>query len=305
MKPSLEHISKASNASFQIKQVQKKRFDAPYHYHPELELTLILSSEGKRFVGKQIQDFKAGDLVLIGSNVPHCWQNHRSDLLSEWQESDSNAQALVLHFSAQFLGSEFLNQAECQGIKALMERAQAGLSIVGATAAKTKEALLALPHHQGMERLLQFLQILHELSQGQEDLIPIDPQGSSYPLSTLDLERINKVYAYVIAHYTGEVHLDEVAHLANMTETAFCRYFKKVTQKTFVELVTEFRIKHACDLLRNSSKSMVEICFESGFGNLSHFNKQFKQWMGMPPLQYRKANKTWTKPSVLSQEKPS
>ena len=115
----------------------------------------------------------------------------------------------------------------------------------------------------------------------------------SYALSAVDLARINRVYAYVIANYTQEVHLDEVAHLANMTETAFCRYFKKVTKKTFVEMVTEFRIKHACELLRSSQLSMAEICFESGFGNLSHFNKQFKQYMNETPLQYRKLVREW------------
>jgi transcriptional regulator GlxA family with amidase domain len=112
-------------------------------------------------------------------------------------------------------------------------------------------------------------------------------------LSKTDLDRINRIYAYVIANYTQEVHLDEVAHLANMTETAFCRYFKKVTNKTFVSLVTEFRIKHACQLLRTSNKSMAEICFESGFGNISHFNKQFKHYMNETPLQYRKLVREW------------
>ena len=142
-------------------------------------------------------------------------------------------------------------------------------------------------------RLLAFLQILQSLTMGGADVQPIDTNEGGYTVSKIDLERINRIYAYIIAHYTQEVHLDEVAHLANMTETAFCRYFKKVTQKTFVEIVTEFRIKHACQMLRTTQKTMVEICFESGFGNLSHFNKQFKQWMKVPPLQYRKMTQEW------------
>lgn len=293
MKASLEHLSKSAEAlSFEIKEVKQARFDAPYHFHPELELTLIIAGEGKRFIGNQISDFGPGDLVLLGTNLPHCWQNHRKDWLSEDPEEDA-AQALVIHFSSDFLGEAFMNKRESVTIKSLLDRAKLGFSIQGNTQDKIAREMLLLRGLAPFPRLLQFLQILHTLSIQTADLHPIESSQSHYALSTVDLERINRVYAYVIANYTHEVHLDEVAHLANMTETAFCRYFKKVTQKTFVELVTEFRIKHACQLLRSTSKPMIEICFESGFGNLSHFNKQFKQWMKMPPLQYRKLTLEW------------
>lgn len=293
MKASLEHLARGGEAlSFEIKEVKQTRFDAPYHFHPELELTLIISGEGKRFIGNQISDFSPGDLVLLGPNLPHCWQNHRKDWLTEDLEEDA-AQALVVHFSADFLGEAFMNKKESAAIKSLLDRAKLGFAIQGSTQDKIARELLLLKGLSPFPRLLHFLQILHTLSTQTADLHPIESIESSYTLSTVDLERINRVYAYVIANYTHEVHLDEVAHLASMTETAFCRYFKKVTNKTFVELVTEFRIKHACQLLRSTSKPMIEICFESGFGNLSHFNKQFKQWMKMPPLQYRKLTLEW------------
>jgi AraC-like DNA-binding protein len=292
MKASLEHLQQDSSQSFSIKEVQKVRFDAPYHFHPELELTLIISGEGKRFVGNQIADFSPGDLVLLGSNLPHCWQNHRSDWLMK-EDNYLASQALVIQFNSDFLGEVFMNQSECQGIKSLFERAKKGFTIQGPTQDKIAREMLQLVNLAPFPRLLSFLQIIHTLSLATADLQMIESNESIYSLSKIDLERINRVYAYVIANYTQEVHLDEVAHLANMTETAFCRYFKKVTQKTFVELVTEFRVKHACQLLRTSTKSMVEICFESGFGNLSHFNKQFKEWMKVPPLQYRKLTKEW------------
>ena len=109
-----------------------------------------------------------------------------------------------------------------------------------------------------------------------------------YDLSIVDLERINKVYAYVIENYTQDIHLETANHLTNMTETAFCSYFKKITKKTFLDLVTEFRIKHACNLLNSADKQVAEVCFESSFGNISHFNKQFKVVTGYNPLNYRK-----------------
>lgn len=286
MKASLEHLSTGNNQTFQLKEISQSWFDAPYHFHPELELTLIVSGKGKRFVGNQVNDFVAGDLVLLGENVPHCWQNTRENLLAE--QDPNGSQALVIHFSKYFLGPEFLDKEEFTSIKRLMEQAKTGFQILGETQDRVVREMLVLKDLEPFQRMLSFLNILHVLSINQKDLRAIEEAEKVYDLSPVDLERINKIYAYVIANYTQEVHLDEVAHLANMTETAFCRYFKKTTQKTFVELVTEFRVKHACQLLRNSSKTMVEICFESGFGNLSHFNKQFKQWMKMPPLQYRK-----------------
>ncbi|RVU23349.1 AraC family transcriptional regulator [Sandaracinomonas limnophila] len=291
MKASLEHLPTDSNQTFFLKEIAQNRFDGLYHFHPELELTLIVSGEGKRFVGNQISDFGPGDLVLLGENVPHCWQNNRENLLEETSENAS--QAIVIQFPKEFLGGDFLHKQEFQGIKNLMERAKSGFSIIGITQDKIAREMLVLKDLPPFQRLISFLNILQNLSQATSDLHPIDPSTKGFDLSITDLERINKVYAYVIANYTQEVHLDEVAHLANMTETAFCRYFKKTTGKTFVELVIEFRIKHACQMLRKTSKTMVEICFESGFGNLSHFNKQFKEWMKVPPLQYRKMAKEW------------
>jgi len=292
MKASLERLSEDMQSPFMLKEVVQSRFDAPYHFHPEFELTLIIAGEGKRFVGNQITDFRSGDLVLLGSNLPHCWQNHRTDWLGQ-EEDPKAAQALVLHFNRDLLGEGFLDSASCQTVRHLLEKAKGGLSIQGPTQDRVARDLLMLKELAPFPRLIAFLQILHSLTLAGSDVQVIDSSEGNYTLSPVDLERINRVYAYVIANYTREVHLDEVAHLANMTETAFCRYFKKVTRKTFVEMVTEFRIKHACQMLRTSAKTMVEICFESGFGNLSHFNKQFKLNMNMPPLQYRKMTQEW------------
>ena len=112
MKAQREHLT----SGFQIKHVKQARFDAPYHFHPELELTLIIAGEGKRFIGNQITDFRPGDLVLLGENLPHCWQNHRKDWLLEDPDPEG-AQALVIHFRKDFLGEEFLSNEACIGLK--------------------------------------------------------------------------------------------------------------------------------------------------------------------------------------------
>ena len=132
MKASLEHLSENINQPIQLKEIVQARFDAPYHFHPELELTLIISGEGKRFIGNQISDFSPGDLVLLGSNLPHCWQNHRNDWLGSDETSDA-AQAIVIHFKRDFLGDKFLENDACQNIRQLFDRAKGGLTILGPT----------------------------------------------------------------------------------------------------------------------------------------------------------------------------
>jgi AraC-like DNA-binding protein len=280
MKASLEQLANTADGSFLFRQFNLPYFDAPYHFHPEFELTLILKSEGKRFVGNQVADFKEGDLVLLGANVPHCWKN-------DGIGNENSARSIVVQFKEDFLGGGFFKNAETQPIKALLDKAKSGILISGKTRDRVAREMIFLQTVPPFQKLLGLLDLLNTIATS-KDFEIIDNQPNKYDLSAVDLDRINKVYAYVIEHYTQDIHLETAAHLTNMTETAFCRYFKKITKKTFLDLVTEFRIKHACDLLNSTDKQVAEVCFESGFGNISHFNKQFKVVTGYSPLNYRK-----------------
>lgn len=280
MKASLEQLDNAKDGSFLFRQFTLPYFDAPYHFHPEFELTLILKSEGKRFVGNQVADFQEGDLVLLGPNVPHCWKN-------DGIGAENSARSIVVQFKEDFLGEAFFKNPETQPVRMLLEKAKAGIHITGKTRDRVAREMIFLLTVPPFQKLLGLLDLLNTIAIS-KDFEIIDSQSEKYDLSPIDLDRINKVYAYVIEHYTQEVHLETAAHLANMTETAFCRYFKKITKKTFLDLVTEFRIKHACNLLTSTDKQVAEVCFESGFGNISHFNKQFKVVTGYSPLNYRK-----------------
>ena len=280
MKASFEQLDQATNGSFLFRQFTLPYFDAPYHFHPEFELTLILKSEGKRFVGNQVADFKEGDLVLLGSNVPHCWKN-------DGIGNENSARSIVVQFKEDFLGEGFFNNPETLPIRNLLDKAKSGILISGKTRDRVAREMIFLLTVPPFQKLLGLLDLLNTIAIS-KDFEIIDNQPNRYDLSALDLDRINKVYAYVIGHYTQEIHLETAAFLTNMTETAFCRYFKKITKKTFLDLVTEFRIKHACNLLHSTDKQVAEVCFESGFGNISHFNKQFKVVTGYSPLNYRK-----------------
>ncbi len=280
MKASFEQLDNSKDGSFLFRQFNLAYFDAPYHFHPEFELTLILKSEGKRFVGNQVADFKEGDLVLLGPNVPHCWKNDGIGI-------ENSSRSIVIQFKEDFLGDKFFENIETQPIKSLLDKAKSGILISGKTRDRVAREMIFLLTVPPFQKLLGILDLLNTIATS-KDIEIIDNQPDKYDLSAIDLDRINKVYAYVIEHYTQDIHLETAAHLTNMTETAFCRYFKKITKKTFLDLVTEFRIKHACNLLTTSDKQVAEVCFESGFGNISHFNKQFKVFTGYSPLNYRK-----------------
>jgi AraC-like DNA-binding protein len=279
MKPTYEHVDPALGSSFLFREINLPAFDAPYHFHPEIELTLILESRGKRFVGTNIADFEPGDLVLLGANLPHCWRN---------DGSDSPAHALVVQFRDDFMGPDFWQKPELVPVARLLERAKSGLHFRGKIAGRIAGELQYLRHVGPLQRLLGLIDLLHTLA-GADDVEVLDSSQFFTSLPRTDYERLNKIYAYVTEHFREEIRLETVSALVSMTPQSFCRYFRKVTKKTFIDLLNEYRIRYAGQLLlHDGDKTVAEICYQSGFGNISHFNRQFRELTGRTPLQYRK-----------------
>ena len=279
MKAVFEQLTTRIENSISITDLNITSFDGPYHYHPELELTWIRTSSGKRYVGGNVSDYKPDDVVLVGANVPHCWHSMNEAV-------HNNAQAIVIQFQPNFAGRSFLELPELIKIKSLFEKAISGVLIKGSTKATIISKMRQFPAVNGFSRLLQFLEILDLIANSEETEL-IDHHFAGLTASPAETERFQKVFSYLIGHYQQEVSLKSAAKIANLTPTAFCRYIKHVTRKTLVEIVTEFRINQACQLLRNSEKPVNEICFECGFGNNSYFNKTFKAITQYTPLQYR------------------
>jgi len=172
-------------------------------------------------------------------------------------------------------------------ISKLFEMSKSGLMIKGTTRQQVVTKMAKLTKVDGFHKLALFIEILHDISSSAEIEI-IDLRSTELVFSSSDTHRFQKVFAYLIENYQKEVSLKTVAGIANLTPTAFCRYFKSVTRKTLIEIVTEFRISQACLLLRTTPKPVNEICFECGFDNISYFNNTFKAIIGNTPLQYRK-----------------
>lgn len=281
MKEVFEHIPQNSDNSFVYRYFRLPRFNGAYHYHPEAELTYIECSRGKRFVGSNISEYQEGDLVLIGPDIPHCWKS-----AAPLQQSDHDARAKVIQFHPDFFGGKTSGIPELGFLKALAAKARSGLLIHGNTRKEVIKKLNFENNENSFQSFMVIVEILYLIAESTETEL-IDHQFSELDFSRREAERFNRVFSFIAENYTADIKLNDLAELAHLTSTSFCRYFRQITHKTPSSVIMELRIRHACNLLKTSEYPITDICFESGFGNLSHFNKAFKQSTGLKPSRYR------------------
>ena len=249
-----------------------------WHYHPEIELVYVNGGSGKRQVGSHISYYTSGSLILIGSNLPHCGFT---------DEQTGNKKETVIQMKPDFLGTDFFEISEMKKIKRLFNRAKSGIVFIGETKKRIGDKIELIENQLPFERLLTILSILNELEEATEFKV-LNAEGFSMEMQMQDNDKINMIFNYVKDNFQQQITLDEVAALVSMTIPSFCRYFKKITSKTFTKFVNEYRLVHACKLLAEKPIGISEICFESGFNNFSYFNKSFHEFTGKSASQYRK-----------------
>ncbi|WP_428667009.1 AraC family transcriptional regulator [Runella sp.] len=260
-------------------------FGTVWHYHPELELHYIVRGEGVRFVGDNVSNFNAGELLLLGENLPHMWRCNEQYFR---QDPNVTAEAVVVQFLPDFMGKDFLKKPESGTILSLYDKAKAGLVISGTTREKLIPLMLKSAKTAGLGRLVVILLMLEILSESDE-MHPISTKDSLYNFSKEETERLNKVYNYTLINYKKDLTLEEIASVANLSVTSFCRYFKMMTKKTFHDFLIEIRISHAQRMLVEDSSITTEaVCFECGFNNRSNFFGHFKRITGLTPVEYKR-----------------
>ncbi len=284
MRPLLEKVVLSSNHSFALKEDILPHIEIGWHRHPEYELTLIAESEGKRVIGDHVGYFEAGDLLLIGPNLPHYMRNDERYYAGNLE---FRCRAIVVHFLGGFLGDGFFGVPEMAPVRKLLEQSMRGLHIYGGTRDLVAEKMEALVALSGYERLAALLDSLHMIAQSSERT-PLASLVYAPSFPEADAPRINKVFEYLLKHYTDDVPLSNVAAHVSMSSSAFCKFFKKRTGKTFSETLNQFRIGHACRLFIEEGLPVAEACYKSGYNTPSYFNRKFKSITGYTPLQYRK-----------------
>lgn len=277
--PALERIDPGFGSSIKVRQYADPcRDKQPYwHIHPEMELIYVNGGSGKRHIGNQLSYYKNGDLLLIGANLPHYGFTDRLT---------RNKSETIVQMKEDFLGPDFFEVPEMRPVKKLLERSKMGIAFHGKTKKKVGTKMEKLPKYDPYDRLLKILAILKQLAHSEEYTV-LNVDGFSMEIEPRDSQRINKVYDFVRENFQRQISLDEIADIVSMTEPAFCRYFKKISGKTFTQFVNEYRLVHASKLLSERPDNITDICFECGFNNFSHFNKLFKAFTGKSPSRYR------------------
>lgn len=284
MQPKLEKVFSNYASSIAVKREITPYMDYPLHYHPEFEIIYVEKSYGIRLMGNHIGNFCDGDLMFISPNLPHVWKNDNDFYLNN---ENLFVDVYVIHFREDALKSGFFDLPELEHIKKLFLTGQQGMFINGIHKQKIVELIKNVYGSIGFDRLAFFLKTLDTIAKS-DDYELLSNQGFTNSLSNADSERINKVMNFLMNNYNREIELDEIASLVNLNKSSFCRYFKYRTHKTCSQFLNEIRVAHACKLLVNSNKTISEICYEIGYNNISHFNRQFKLITGLTAGAYVK-----------------
>jgi len=258
-------------------------FDAPYHFHPEIELTAILGGNGRRIVGDHIETFASGDLVLIGANVPHQYAGPQSRSHTRW------AGFVLIQFLPEALGLNFLNSKEGAPLRKLLERARRGMAFPAPVARRAIKKMQALVQTEGPARFIALLDLLHLLAASKEGH-GLASHGHAPTLDAGNASRISRACEFIQKRFDRPIHQSDVAAHVALSPSAFSRMFRRATGLTFTKLLSGVRLSEACRLLVETDDTVVQICHRCGFANLSNFNRRFLAAKQVTPREFRRAS---------------
>jgi len=284
MKPLLLKVSSGPAHSFSVRRDVLPDINNRWHCHPELELIYFKKGGGTQFIGDSIKQFKAGDMTLVGSNLPHYW---RFDDVYFAHNEHENVEIIVVHFCENFWGEHFLQLPENKLIKVLLERSKRGLQISGSTKEKLTVLLEDMLDTDGAERIIMLLKALNTVAVS-NPVNYLTSIGFKYDHNESENDRLNNIYEYSVRNFRKKIYLDEIAEIAGVSSNSFCRYFKSKTRKTYSQFIIEIKVGYACKLLIENKMNIKQLCYDSGFNNFSTFHKHFKQVTGKSPLMYQK-----------------
>lgn len=282
MKPLHLKVPAYSKFYIDARREQVGYFANPWHFHDELEITFVIRSEGTKFIGDHISEFKPGEIILLGSRLPHYWRNHNSYYQNT---AENGAEAIIIRFNQDYAGSEFLGIPPMKPVFDLLNNAKRGIYIGGQQEELQQKLIRFLTLEEG-QKTIALTDILLSIATN----TPYDylcSIGYAHQYKSNDIEKIDTVYNYVLNNFKSDLSLKDIAQKCNMNTAAFCRYFKKKTGKTFKDFMNEIRLGNAAKLLLKGDLTIAEVAFESGFNNPSYFNRLFKRMKGTTPKAYQ------------------
>ncbi|NKI33302.1 AraC family transcriptional regulator [Croceivirga thetidis] len=272
-----ELIQIGSHESFLVFDRVKDEFDYPIHFHPEYELNFIHRGDGlRRVVGSNMEEISSLDLVLIGANIPHCWEQHNC--------TNKGIHEITLQFRSDLFDANILQKTLFKPINDMLERSKNGIVFSEETCKGIIPRLEKLSKIEGIDYFLEIISILYDLAISRNQrILTVSYQNGT---SKYD-QRLDRFYNHIQNNFARKISLAEVAELTNMSKVSLNRFIKKSTGKTFVEYLNEVRIGYASRWLVERDDSISEIAFDCGFNNLANFNRMFKKSQGCTPTEYR------------------
>ncbi|WP_454803279.1 AraC family transcriptional regulator [Mucilaginibacter phyllosphaerae] len=284
MKPQLLKVSTDLVHSFNARRDIKPNVNNHWHYHPEVELVYFKKGNGTQFIGDCITPFNTGDVVLVGSNLPHYWQFDGSYFDTG---ADATADVSVIHFNENFWGDHFLELPENKQIKNLLKQSKRGIQITGDNLKAVGDLIERVIYAEGPRKIILLMEVLLAIAESDNTKL-LASMGFQHNFQESEKDRINAIYNYSIVNFKKKITLEEIAAVANISPNSFCKFFKSRSKKTYSRFINEIRVGNACKLLINNQLNVKEVCYESGFYNFASFHKYFREITGKSPLSYQK-----------------
>jgi len=282
MTASLKKINVNEDESFYIGIFQDNMEKSTWHYHNNYEISFITEGSGKRIVADSIEEFQPGDLVFIGRNLPHVWISDKEI----HTPTTRSLEMVFLQFTSEVFSSQLLSLPELKYVAKAIELSERGIQIVGQTLNEVSEIMLQLPYLKSFDRMLHFFRLMDIIGRSETNIPLASKEFLKLRFKTGN-KRIAAIHEYLMNNYREEVDLKRLAELVNMAEGSLCRFFKMNMGMTVFEYLNQLKVELACKLLMDNDLSILEVCLDSGYNNLSHFNKQFRKINGIPPSEYR------------------
>jgi AraC-like DNA-binding protein len=284
MSASYEQIKLNKNESFYIGVFQDNLETSTWHYHHKLELTFVTEGSGKRIVGDSIEEFNPGDMVFIGVKIPHVWIADKNKFATA---SSRSFESVYLQFGQEIMPKEILKLPELVNVKKALKLSERGVRIVGDTLNEVSRLMLELPYVDNFERMINFYKIMNAIGQSDSHILLA---SEKYVVNRFrsNNERVNKIHEFLMSHHQEEINLEQISELVHLAPGSLCRFFKAQMGITIFDYLNKIKIDYASSLLLNNDMTIVDVAFDSGFHNISHFNKQFKKLLGRTPSEYRK-----------------
>ncbi|MGV8095491.1 MAG: helix-turn-helix domain-containing protein [Mangrovibacterium sp.] len=283
MPAQFEQIITKEDESFFIGIFQDNLGKSTWHYHNNFEISFITEGTGKRIVADSIEEFQPGDLVFIGRNLPHVWIADKETRTP----SNRTLEMVFLQFTSNVLSPQLLALPEFAHVKRALEFSERGIQIVGQTLNEVSEIMLQLPYLESFERMLHFFKLMDIIGKSDSNIQLASKEYMKMRFTTGN-RRIAAIHDYLMNNYREDVDLKRLAALVSMAEGSLCRFFRMHMGMTIFEYLNKIKVELACKLLMDPDLKIVEVCLDSGFNNLSHFNKQFRKTTGVTPKEYRK-----------------